>query len=167
MNIEISVEGERTISTITGTIQHKQHDHEYRDKDRDQHKELISDMICLMDGRVIVVEEYGKVNLLTSDGKLQKQLPIPGEAWGVTQINQNTIAITYPNERAIKIFNMEKETVTKVITLDKACYGLSFSNGSLAVGLIKDEIRIIDLEGNTLKSIQVESKSLPVSLCLL
>ncbi|CAG2194092.1 TRIM56 [Mytilus edulis] len=67
-------------------------------------EKLISDMICLMDGRVIVVEQCGgKVNLLTSDGKLQKQLPIPG--------------------------------------------------------LIDDEIRIIDLEGNTLKSIQVESES--------
>ncbi|CAG2232055.1 unnamed protein product [Mytilus edulis] len=124
-------------------------------------KKDISDMICLMDGRFIVVEQWGKVNLLTSDGKLQKQLPIPGGAWSVTQINQNTIAITYPGERAIKIFNMENETVTKVITLDKACYGLSFSNNSLAVGLIDydNEIRIIDLEGNTLKSIQVESKS--------
>ncbi|CAG2190546.1 unnamed protein product [Mytilus edulis] len=63
----------------------------------------ISDMICLIDGRVIVVESWGKVNLLSSDGKLQKQLSIPG--------------------------------------------------------LRKDEIRIIDLEGNTLKSIQVQSKS--------
>ncbi|XP_076089710.1 uncharacterized protein LOC143060341 [Mytilus galloprovincialis] len=122
-------------------------------------KKMISDMICLMDGRLIVVERWGKVNLLTSDGKLQKQLPMPGEAWGVTQINQNTIAITYPEEKAIKIFNMENETVTKVITLDKGCYGLSFSNNSLAVGLYDKEIRIIDLEGNTLKSIQVESES--------
>ncbi|CAG2219792.1 unnamed protein product [Mytilus edulis] len=97
-------------------------------------EEDISDMICLMDGRVIVVEQWGKVNLLTSDGKLQKQLPIPGGACSVTQINQNTIAITYPEEKAIKIFNMENETVTKVITLDKVCYGLSFSNNSLAVG---------------------------------
>ncbi|XP_076089879.1 uncharacterized protein LOC143061570 [Mytilus galloprovincialis] len=132
-------------------------------------RKLISDMICLMDGRVIVVEQCGKVNLLTSDGTLQKQLPIPDGAWSVTQINQNTIAITYPNEKVIKIFNMEKETVSKVITLDKACYGLSSSNDSLAVGLIDDddyydddleeEIRIIDLEGNTMKSIQVESES--------
>ncbi|CAG2210763.1 unnamed protein product [Mytilus edulis] len=64
---------------------------------------FIRDMICLIDGRVIVVECDGKVNLLSSDGKLQKQLPIPG--------------------------------------------------------LNKDEIRIIDLEGNTLKSIQVQSES--------
>ncbi|XP_076075607.1 uncharacterized protein LOC143046367 isoform X1 [Mytilus galloprovincialis] len=118
----------------------------------------ISDLICLMDGRVIVVEQWGKVNLLTSDGKLQKQLPIPGGACSVTQINENTIAITYPYEKAIKIFNMENETVTKVITLDKVCLGLSFSNNSLAVGLSNDEIHIIDLEGTTLKSIQVESR---------
>ncbi|XP_071128412.1 putative leucine-rich repeat-containing protein DDB_G0290503 [Mytilus edulis] len=127
-------------------------------------KKFINDMICLVDGRVIVVEYRGKVNLLTSNGKLQKQLPIPGEAWSVTQINQNTIAITYAKEEAIKIFNMEKETVTKVITLDKECRGLSFSNNSLAVGLNYDEIRIIDLEGNTLKSIQVDSKSYLVNL---
>ncbi|CAG2229325.1 TRIM2_3 [Mytilus edulis] len=127
-------------------------------------EKVISDMICLMDGRVIEVKEKtGEVNLFTSDGKLQKQLPIPGGAFSVTQINQNTIAITYPGERAIKIFNMENETVTKVITLDKYCYGLSFSNNSLAVGLINDdydnEIRIIDLEGKQLKSIPVECES--------
>ncbi|XP_052093236.1 uncharacterized protein LOC127729456 [Mytilus californianus] len=119
----------------------------------------ISDMICLMDGRVIVVEQGAKVNLLTSDGKLEKQLPMPGSAWGVTQINQDTIAITYPWETAIKIFNMKKETATKVINLGRACFGLSCSNDSLVVGLDKNEIRIIDLEGNTLKSIQVQSKS--------
>ncbi|CAC5367691.1 unnamed protein product [Mytilus coruscus] len=119
--------------------------------------EDINDMICLMDGRVIVVENRGKVNLLTSDGKLQKQLPIPGEAWSVTQINQDTIAITYPWESAIKIFNMD-ETVTKVITLGKQCSGLSCSKNSLAVGLRRSGIRIIDLEGNTVKSIQIESK---------
>ncbi|CAG2213909.1 unnamed protein product [Mytilus edulis] len=122
-------------------------------------EKIISDMICLIDGRVIIVEMYGKVNLLSSDGKLQKQLPIPGEARSVTQINEDTIAITYCSERAIKIFNMDNETVTKVIKLGKECYGLSFSNNSLTVGLNDDEIRIIDLEGNTLKSIQVQSES--------
>ncbi|XP_071130544.1 uncharacterized protein [Mytilus edulis] len=123
-------------------------------------EKTISDMICLIDGRVIVVEGRGKINLLSSDGKLQKQLPIPGDAWGVTQINEDTIAITYPGEVAIKIFNMENEKVTKVFQIEKLCYGLSFSNNSLAVGLRKDEIRIIDLEGNTLKSIQVQCESI-------
>ncbi|CAC5418145.1 TRIM2_3 [Mytilus coruscus] len=129
---------------------------------------VVSDMIFLMDGGVIVVEWCDKVNLLTSDGKLQKQLPIPDGAYCITQINQNTIGITYPNETAIKIFDMENEKVTKVITLDKPCYGLSFSNNSLAVGLIDEdiyvggsnnEILILDLEGNTLNSVQVESES--------
>ncbi|XP_063447774.1 uncharacterized protein LOC134727326 [Mytilus trossulus] len=114
-------------------------------------------MICLMDGRFIVVEYDGKVSLLTSH-KLQKQLPIPGRSFGVAQINQDTIAITNYEEKAIKIFNMENKTVTKFITLDKQCYGLSFSNNSLAVGLSK-EIRIIDVEGNLLKSIPVQSQS--------
>ncbi|CAC5369955.1 TRIM2_3 [Mytilus coruscus] len=109
----------------------------------------ISDIICLTDGRFIVLELQCKVNLLTSDGKLQKQLSIHGVAWCVTQINQNNIAITYPYEKVIKIFNMEKETVTKVITILKLCNGLSFSDNSLAVGLYKDEIRIIDMDGKT------------------
>ncbi|VDI49511.1 Hypothetical predicted protein [Mytilus galloprovincialis] len=119
----------------------------------------ITDMICLMDGRFIVAEWLGQLKLLTYDGKSQKNLQIPGEPWGVIQINQNTIAITYPYEKAIKIFNIEMETVTRVLTLDTECYGLSFSNNSLAVGVGGKQIRIIDLDGNTLKSIQVQSKS--------
>ncbi|VDI13299.1 Hypothetical predicted protein [Mytilus galloprovincialis] len=58
---------------------------------------------------------------------------------------------------------MENETVTKVIKLDKECRGLSFSNNSLAVGVDSDnddkDICIIDFEGNTLKSIPVETKT--------
>ncbi|XP_076108491.1 uncharacterized protein LOC143076549 [Mytilus galloprovincialis] len=119
----------------------------------------VSDMICLMDGRLIIMEMNHKVNLLTPDGKLLKKLPLPGNAWSVTQINQNTIATTHPLEKAIRIFNMENETVTKVIKLDKVCCGLSSSDDSLVVGLSTNEIRIIDLEGNTLKSIQVHSES--------
>ncbi|XP_063420572.1 uncharacterized protein LOC134705782 [Mytilus trossulus] len=124
----------------------------------DMEKE-ITDMICLMDGRFIVVEWLGKLKLLTYDGKSQKNLQIPGEPWGVIQINRNTIAITYPYEKAIKIFNIEMETVTRVITLDTECYGLSFSNNSLTVGVGGKQVRFIDLDGNTLKSIQVQSKS--------
>ncbi|XP_071177485.1 uncharacterized protein [Mytilus edulis] len=120
---------------------------------------MVSDMICLIDGRLLIVEWGAKVNLLTPDGKLLKHLPIPGQAFSVTQINQDTIAVTFPNKKSIKIFNMENETVTKVITLDKSCWGLSSSDDSLVVGLIDDEIRIIDLEGNTLKSIQVKCAS--------
>ncbi|XP_063428489.1 uncharacterized protein LOC134711654 [Mytilus trossulus] len=141
----------------------------------------ISDMICLMDGRVLVAELYGNVNLFTSGGKLQKQLPIYGGAYSVIQINHTVIAITYPLEKAIKIFNMENETVIRCIPLDKKCYGLSFYNNSLAVGLslykrgtkstrgtsnnslvegVNDnEIRIIDFEENTQKSLKVQSTS--------
>ncbi|VDI02630.1 Hypothetical predicted protein [Mytilus galloprovincialis] len=123
--------------------------------------DTISDMICMMDGRFIIISQNtGKVILLTPDGKLEKQFTISGKARSVTQINQDTIAITYYIESAIKMFNMEKETVTKVIKLDKICWGLSFSNNSFAVGLDKNEIRIIDLEGNTLKSIPVQSESI-------
>ncbi|XP_052093242.1 uncharacterized protein LOC127729461 [Mytilus californianus] len=122
-------------------------------------KMVISDIICLMDGRFIVVEWRQTVNLLFPDGKFQKQLPILGNAMNVTQINQDTIAITFPDERMIRIFSMENEEVTDGIKLNKECRGISFYNNTLHVGLSYDEVRIIDLKGNTLKSIQVESKA--------
>ncbi|XP_052080041.1 uncharacterized protein LOC127718125 [Mytilus californianus] len=119
----------------------------------------ISDMIFLTDGRVIVVEPHGKVNILTSDAKLQKQLPIADGAWSVTEIKQAAIAITYPLLKVIKMINIENETITKVLTLDKQCWGLLFFNNDLVVGLGKNEIRTIDLEGNTLRSFEVKNKS--------
>ncbi|CAC5367688.1 TRIM2_3 [Mytilus coruscus] len=67
----------------------------------------IDDMICLMDGRVIVVE------------------------W----------------------------LVTNVIAIKNACWGISCFNNSLAVGLNMNKIHKIDLEGNTQKSLKVQSKS--------
>ncbi|CAG2230475.1 unnamed protein product [Mytilus edulis] len=122
-------------------------------------KRKISDMISLMDGRVIQVEQHRNVNLVFSDGKSHTPLLIPDNAYSISQINFDTIAISYPSENFIKIFNMKNEKVTKVIPLDKDCWGLSFANNSLAVGLSRNEIRIIDLEGDVLKSLQVQSES--------
>ncbi|CAG2255686.1 unnamed protein product [Mytilus edulis] len=110
-----------------------------------------------------VVKQDSKIYLFTSDGKLQKQLPIPGKALSVNTDQSEHYSHNLSWRESHKIFNMENETVTKVITLDKECYGLSFSNNSLAVGLITDEIRIIDLEGNTLKSMQLP---LQIASCL-
>ncbi|CAG2226115.1 unnamed protein product [Mytilus edulis] len=61
-------------------------------------KKNISDMICRTDGRAIVVETLGKVNLLTSDGKLQKQLPIP-------DLEGNTLK-SIPVETKSGLFNL-------------------------------------------------------------
>lgn len=61
----------------------------------------ICETICLMDGRVIQGEGIGKVDLLTVDGKFIKTLPIPDEAWSTTQINQDTIALTFPQKKVI------------------------------------------------------------------
>ncbi|XP_071150373.1 chromosome partition protein Smc-like [Mytilus edulis] len=119
----------------------------------------ISDMICLTDGRVIAVEAWGDVYILTSDGKLLKKLPLSRGAWSVTQIKQDTIAITYPRRHSITIFNMENETITKDIKLDKSCWSLFLSNNALVVALFNNEIRTIDLEGTTQKSIEVQSES--------
>ncbi|CAC5410917.1 unnamed protein product [Mytilus coruscus] len=119
-----------------------------------------TDMICLMDGRFIVVELGRFVNRVTlASGVHKEEFRLSGVPCSVTQIDQNTIAITYPGEKAIKIFNMENNTVTKVIELDKNCYNLSFTNNYLAVGLSKDEIRVINFEGETMKSIPVQSET--------
>ncbi|VDI49250.1 Hypothetical predicted protein [Mytilus galloprovincialis] len=128
-------------------------------KREDNIKKNISDMVCLSGGRIIVVEYESQVNLLNDDGTRQKMLLITGKPHSVAQINKDTIAITYSYMEIIKIFNIENETVTKVIKVHNYCFGLSFSNESLAVGLNSNEIRIIDLEGKRIKSIQVQNES--------
>ncbi|XP_071123337.1 uncharacterized protein [Mytilus edulis] len=125
---------------------------------------LIDDMICLMDGRFIVVERRGNVYILTPDGKLEKQLKQLDGAYGVTQINQYSIAIVCCYEKAVMIFNIKNETITKVLRLHKKCTSLSFSNNSFAMSLDFNEICIIDLKGNRLKSIQVPSESQLINL---
>ncbi|CAG2235230.1 unnamed protein product [Mytilus edulis] len=121
---------------------------------------VIRDMICLIDGRVVLVQWFGNVYLLTSDCSLVTKIPINGKACCVTQINLNTIAISYPNQKAIAIFELENETITKVIIFEKHCYGLSFCDNYLAVCLGNNDICITDLVGNILSSIQVHSESL-------
>ncbi|CAG2189112.1 unnamed protein product [Mytilus edulis] len=101
------------------------------------------------------LKSFGEVEVSKSDvsikreinGKLQKQLPIFGEAWIVTQISKNTIAITYPYDGIIKIFNIEDEIMIKVIKLHNYCCGISFFNESLAVGLGSKAVYCINESG--------------------
>ncbi|CAG2210752.1 unnamed protein product [Mytilus edulis] len=101
------------------------------------------------------IKSLGEVEVYKTRIAIDRETTVNRKA----QINKDVIAITYPIELAIKIFNIEDETESKVIKLQSFCCGLSFSNESLAVGLNTNEIRIIDLEGNTMKSINVQSKS--------
>ncbi|CAC5366710.1 unnamed protein product [Mytilus coruscus] len=139
INRETSVNREAQVETRKQSFIDKMTMHiETKIKIKVNIRKSINDMNYLSDGRIVVVGDRG-------------------EARSVAQISNDTIAITYPYQSSIKIFNIEDETVSKVIKLHTFCFGLSFFNESLAVGLNTSEIRIIDLEGNTLKSIKVRN----------
>ncbi|CAC5417210.1 TRIM56 [Mytilus coruscus] len=124
----------------------------------------VSDMICLIDGRFVVVEENGRISLHSADGKFQKYISVTGKAFSVERIDHDTIITSYPDEKAIKFIKISSETVTKVITLDKPCRGISYCNDTIVVALSHNddeykEIRKINLKGNTLSSMYIQSES--------
>ncbi|XP_063399128.1 uncharacterized protein LOC134683745 [Mytilus trossulus] len=123
----------------------------------------VSNMISLTDGRFVVVEENGRISIHSVNEKFQKYLSVTGKAFSAALINQDNIVTSYPDEKRIIFIDLSNETITNIITLDKPCHGLSFFNDTIVVAFTHNdaeykEIRRINLKGNTLSSIYIQSE---------
>ncbi|XP_063447864.1 uncharacterized protein LOC134727413 [Mytilus trossulus] len=125
--------------------------------------QVVTAMLCLTDNRVILIAGKERILLFKTDCNFEKNIKVLGEPFGVAELEKDTIAVSFPNEMVVKIINLNNDSVEKVIELYKKCLGLSSLKNTIAVGLHlqrNDEIRVIDLEGNTLRSVNVASETL-------
>ncbi|CAC5396956.1 unnamed protein product [Mytilus coruscus] len=125
--------------------------------------QVVTAMISLTDNRVILIAGKEGILPFRTDCNFVKHFKVFGEPFGVTELEHDAIVVSFPNEKVVKIINLNNDSVEKVIKLHKKCLGLSSLNKTIAVGLHlqrDDEIRVIDLEGNTLKSVNVASETL-------
>lgn len=144
-NISLELETKKDILHINDTLQ------------------VVTAMICLNSNRVILIAGKERLLLFRNDCNFEKNIKVLGEPFGVAELENDAIAVSFPNEMVVKIIDLNNDSVEKVIKLYKKCLGLSSLKNTIAVGLHlqrNDEIRVIDLEGNTLKSVNVASETL-------
>lgn len=118
----------------------------------------ITGMCVLPDGKVILADEANEnVKLFDSNGLFEAYVKLETEPWDVTAIEQYEAAVSCPASKNIHIIlTYDSLAITRTISLDKRCYGITYHSNEIYVAM-ENEIRIITYEGKVSQKICSES----------
>jgi hypothetical protein len=87
---------------------------------------IISSIIKLSDRKILVVEssyKKGHLFVFNNVGKFIREMKIKGGPWDVTQLDEGTIAVTYPEENSLKCINLVTDQGIDTIPLNTSGWG--------------------------------------------
>lgn len=122
---------------------------------------IISSIIKLSDRKILVVEssyKKGHLFVFNNVGKFIREMKIKGGPWDVTQLDEGTIAVTYPEENSLKFINLVTDQVIDTIPLNTSGWGLGSDSDAIYVGLKGNELRALDYYGNKIGSVTIKSR---------
>lgn len=127
--------------------------------------------ICAFpDGRVLLADESNEnVKLFDTNGIYEAHLDLDSKPWDVAAVEECEAVVSCPETKCIQIILVNNIlTITRTLSLDKNCYGISYCKGELYIAL-GNEVRILTYDGKAVRKISSESTrkrlfSLPFSL---
>ena len=91
------------------------------------------------------------------------EIYVPSRPWAITCIGHNKIAVTFPHAKFVGLITFsgfgEVRSSTQ-IAQGLCCYGIAYCNNKL-ITCHSSNIKILDMSGNVLKDVAVESKGNP------
>ena len=133
----------------------------------------------LHDGAIIITDfKNKKLKHIDSTFTSMSSLDLPGRPFAVCQINQNTSAVSLPNEQLIQIVSLEKQMeIVSSFDTEAKCRGICHYDGELysssggGFNESQGHIRVFSTEGDLLRVIDPEVRgdrflSSPVNLAI-
>lgn len=88
----------------------------------------------LPDDRIILVDRANNKLKLIREGKVDKEVSLENQPWGITVLGRNDVAVTFPRQNKIGLFSLgSTPTPTTAISTSDRCYGIAFANDTYAV----------------------------------
>ncbi|CAG2258127.1 unnamed protein product [Mytilus edulis] len=117
----------------------------------------ITSCIVLPDDRIIVAD-YGSEKLMeyNINGKHIRDIPISNKPFSLTAIDTDRIAVTYGDEQYMEIINTTGNSDRKKVQCSSNCWGISYQDQKLYVTVFQQGIVVMDLNGNTLHTIDID-----------
>lgn len=111
----------------------------------------ITDCIIFKDKYVFINRNSGLV-VREVDENHDRIITLSGNANGMSAIDGDTVAVTFPNGHYIEIICVATGEVKNKIEVDGMCFQVAYHNGLLYVGF-DEKIEEIDLTGKTVKRV--------------
>ncbi|XP_063426572.1 uncharacterized protein LOC134710233 isoform X2 [Mytilus trossulus] len=123
----------------------------------------ISCLVALPSGDIAVTGyDSEDRQLLISDitGSVKKRICYPDRPFGLTGINKELFAVSFPELWCIKIYWLKTFKEFTEIQTNEECWGLQFEDGIFIAAIRNVEILFLDLSGNIQKTFPMKQKNL-------
>ncbi|CAG2258128.1 unnamed protein product [Mytilus edulis] len=118
----------------------------------------ISGCIILPDDRIIIADYYGCGKLMeyNNGGKHIRDIPVSNKPFNLAAVDPDFIAVTYGGNQYLEIINTTGKDKRKKVQCTGNCWGISYQDQKLYVLVFKPGIVVMDLNGNTLNTIDID-----------
>ncbi|XP_063409157.1 uncharacterized protein LOC134692628 [Mytilus trossulus] len=112
---------------------------------------------CIKTGNTLVFTEQinDRLIIYNSDGTDIYHIPLSYTPGYITEIDSNTVAVSYGYHRIVLIINISTRSVTSTINTSRHCYGISYNDNNLYVVIERSIIDVMDLTGKVIHTIPV------------
>ncbi|XP_053376488.1 tripartite motif-containing protein 2-like [Mercenaria mercenaria] len=114
--------------------------------------------LAVIDTDRLAVADYlnGSIKIIDVKQKtIVSELKMPSYPWDVTVLQGDQLAVTLPSKSLIQIFScFDALSKVRQIKVNEACYGLAFIERSLIVEMKNGKVKIINLSGVVLKTLE-------------
>ncbi|XP_053399921.1 uncharacterized protein LOC128557134 [Mercenaria mercenaria] len=125
--------------------------------------------LCLLNESKLLITDYKNSMIYAFEdlleNKLLSALQMPSAPWGITKVNDNEVAITFPELGIVRFLEFsEMMTVmkTKDVKVGYECYGIACGRNRLIISYLDpSRVKILDMSGNVLKCFDKNSEDSP------
>ncbi|VDI05399.1 Hypothetical predicted protein [Mytilus galloprovincialis] len=118
----------------------------------------ISGCILLPDNRIIVADfkGCGKLMEYNNNGQHIRYIPVSNKPYSLTLVVADCIAVTYGPSKYLEIINTQNNSDRKSVDCSNNCWGISHQDQKLYVVVFQQGIVVMDLNGKTLNTINID-----------
>lgn len=120
--------------------------------------------LCLISDNELIVADHKSSHLFIISNLKDITLvcqKMPSAPWGIARVNNDKIAITFPDEEVLRILTVSKDmlvSITEDVIVGYDCYGVAYGHDRLIVSFLNPaKIQMLDISGNVLRTVDKDS----------
>ncbi|CAC5384485.1 unnamed protein product [Mytilus coruscus] len=119
----------------------------------------ISDCIVIEHQLVFTDRKNKQLIICSRNVSCIRNIPLSWSPWYITNINSDTVAVSYPVPTKIQIISLSTGTVTCTFDIS-GCRGIAQRCNELYVSVARKGIQVLDLSGNVLRALPAPSDNI-------
>lgn len=122
---------------------------------------------CIIVNNQILFTSYKdqKIIIYNIDGAYNRHILLSCRPRGITMIDNDTVAVSYPSKCYIEILNVATGEVKNTIKIRGRCREISYNERLIYVAILNGSLQVMDLKGNVIHTLSLSAADIEYIEC--